>query len=59
MMLVFVAIIVLNVVYKKMNIPVKYKDVSEFLLPYNERPSTLAKLAAQQSAEANTANGEA
>ena len=59
MMLVFVAIIVLNVVYKKMNIPVKYKDVSEFLLPYNERPSTLAKLAAQQSAEANAANGEA
>lgn len=41
--LLFVAIIVVNVVYKKKNIPVKYKDVSEFLLPYNERPSTIAK----------------
>lgn len=53
MMIMFIAIIVVNVVYKKMNIPVKYKDVSEYLLPYNERPSTLAKLAAKEG------NGEA
>lgn len=42
--LVFAAMIAVNVIYKKKNIQVKYKDVSEFLLPYNERPSTLAKL---------------
>lgn len=41
--IVFVAMIVVNVIYKKKNIQVKYKDVSEFLLPYNERPSTIAK----------------
>lgn len=50
--LLFVAMIVVNVVYKKKNIPVKYKDVSEFLLPYNERPSTIAK----KEKEANGAN---
>lgn len=50
-MLCFAAIIVLNVVFKKMNIPVKYKDVSEFLLPYHERPSTLEKQKAQSAAE--------
>ncbi len=50
--LLFVAIIVVNVIYKKKNIPVKYKDVSEFLLPYNERPSTIAK----KAEEANKAN---
>ncbi len=41
--IVFVAMIAVNVIYKKKNIQVKYKDVSEFLLPYNERPSTIAK----------------
>ncbi len=45
--LIFVAMIVVNIVYKQKNIQVKYKDVSEFLLPYNERPSTLAKKAQQ------------
>ncbi len=44
-----VAIIAVNVIYKKKNIQVKYKDVSEFLLPYNERPSTIAKKAAEQA----------
>ena len=34
---------------EKKNIQVKYKDVSEFLLPYNERPSTLAKLAEKEA----------
>lgn len=29
--------IVINVVYKKMDIKVKYKDLTEFLLPYDER----------------------
>lgn len=33
----FVAEIVVNVVYKKKNIQVKYKDLTEFLLPYDER----------------------
>lgn len=42
-MLLFVAMIVVNVIYKKKNIQVKYKDVSELLLPYDERPSTIAK----------------
>ena len=41
--LCFAAIIVVNVIYKKKNIQVKYKDVSEFLIPYNERPSTKEK----------------
>lgn len=48
--LLFAAIIAVNIVYKKKNIQVKYKDVSEFLLPYNERPSTIAK---QKEKEAN------
>lgn len=52
--LLFVAMIVVNIIYKQKNIQVKYKDVSEFLLPYNERPSTKAKLAAAEAA----ANGE-
>lgn len=43
----FAAMITVNVIYKKKNIEVKYTDVSEFLLPYNERPSTLAKQAAK------------
>ena len=42
-MLLFVAMITVNVIYKKKNIPVKYKDVSELLLPYHERPSVIAK----------------
>lgn len=46
-MLLFAAMIVINVIYKKKNIQVKYKDVSELLLPYNERPSTIAKNAAK------------
>lgn len=46
---IFVAMIVVNIIYKKKNIQVKYKDVSEFLLPYNERPSTLAKLAEKEA----------
>ncbi|MBR3768398.1 MAG: hypothetical protein IKL10_09215 [Clostridia bacterium] len=48
----FVAMIVVNVIYKKKNIPVKYKDVSEYLLPYNERPSTIAKKTAEKEANA-------
>lgn len=47
--LIFVVMIVVNVIYKKKNIQVKYKDVSEFLLPYNERPSTLAKKAQNEA----------
>ncbi len=42
-MLLFAAMIAVNVIYKKKNIPVKYKDVSELLLPYHERPSVIAK----------------
>lgn len=50
--LIFVVMIAVNVIYKKKNIQVKYKDVSEFLLPYNERPSTLAKKTASEANEA-------
>ena len=42
-MVLFAAMIAVNVIYKKKNIPVKYKDVSELLLPYHERPSVIAK----------------
>ncbi len=42
-MLLFAAMIAVNVIYKKKNIPVEYKDVSELLLPYHERPSVIAK----------------
>lgn len=49
----FAAMIVVNVIYKKKNIEVKYTDVSELLLPYDERPSTIAKKAgAAKEAEA-------
>lgn len=47
--LLFIVMITVNVIYKKKNIQVKYKDVSEFLLPYNERPSTLAKKAQNEA----------
>ena len=47
--LLFVVMNTVNVIYKKKNIQVKYKDVSEFLLPYNERPSTIAKKAASET----------
>ena len=43
MIVVFAAIIAVNIIYKKKNIQVKYKDVSEFLLPYAKRPSTIEK----------------
>lgn len=49
----FAAMIVVNVIYKKKNIEVKYTDVSELLLPYDERPSTIekkAKAAAEKEA---------
>ncbi len=48
----YAAMIAVNVIYKKKNIQVKYKDVSELLIPYNERPSTLAKKKAEASAAA-------
>ncbi len=41
--LCFGAMIAVNLIYKSKNIQVKYKDVSELLLPYDERPSTLQK----------------
>ena len=47
--LLYVVMITVNVIYKKKNIQVKYKDVSEFLLPYNERPSTIAKKAQNEA----------
>lgn len=51
-LVLFAAMIVVNVVYKKKNIQVKYKDVSELLIPYNERPSTIAKKKAEAAAAA-------
>lgn len=50
---VYAAMIAVNVIYKKKGIRVKYTDVSELLLPYNERPSTLEKQKAKANAEAN------
>ncbi|MBQ7689533.1 MAG: hypothetical protein IJT27_10000 [Clostridia bacterium] len=50
--LIFVAMIVINVIYKRKNIPVKYKDVSEYLIPYSERPSTIAKQKEKEEAPA-------
>lgn len=44
----FVLQIVINVVYKKMGIKVKYKDMSKYLLSYDERK----KLEEQEKAEA-------
>ncbi len=38
----FLLIIAINLLIKMKGIEVKYKDVSEFLLPYNERPSVIA-----------------
>lgn len=35
--LAFIAEIVINIVYKKMNIPVKYTDVSQFLIKFDDR----------------------
>jgi len=52
----FSAMIVVNVIYKSKNIPVKYTDVSELLLPYGERPSTKEKLKAKASPDAAKAN---
>lgn len=51
----FAAMIAVNVIYKKKNIEVKYTDVSELLLPYNERPSTIAKNAKASEKEAANA----
>ncbi len=53
-LVLYAAMIAVNVIYKKKNIQVKYKDVSELLIPYDERPSTLAKKKAE--AAAATAN---
>ena len=55
-MLTFAAMIAVNVIYKKKNIQVKYTDVSELLLPYNERPSTIAKKQAANAAAEAPAN---
>ena len=54
-MLVFAAMIAVNVIYKKKGIEVKYTDVSELLIPYNERPSTIEK----QKAKAAKAEAQA
>ena len=51
-LLVFGAIIAVNVIYKKKDIQVKYTDVEELKIPYNERPSTIEKKKAQAAAEA-------
>ena len=51
--LAFVLQIVINVIYKKMNIQVKYKDMSKFLLSYDERK------ALEEKEEAEKAEAEA
>lgn len=49
-MLIFAGMIAVNVIYKKKGIEVKYTDVSELLIPYNERPSTIEKQKAKAAA---------
>ena len=49
-MVCFCAILAVNAVYRSKNIQVKYTDVSEFLLPYNERPSTIEKKKTDEAA---------
>lgn len=48
--LLFAAQIIVTVLIRKKNIQVKYTDVSELLLPYNERPSTIARQKSEQEA---------
>lgn len=48
----YVAQIVINVVYKKKDIKVKYKDLSEFLLPYDERQKLKEEKAKAEAAKA-------
>ena len=47
--LAFVLQIVINVVYKKMGIKVKYKDMSKFLLSYDERKALEEKEEAEKA----------
>ena len=46
----YLAIIVINVVIKKKNVPVKYKDVSEFVERMEKRKAELAEMEAQAEA---------
>ena len=55
-MCIYIAIIAVNVIYKKKDIQVKYTDVSELLLPYDERPSTIEKKKAAAPAQEAPAN---
>lgn len=52
MLMCYAALIAVNVVFKAKDIQVKYTDVSELLLPYNERPSTIEKKNAKATGEA-------
>ena len=46
----FVAIIVINVIIKKQNVPVKYKDVSEYVERMERRKKEIAEMEAQAEA---------
>lgn len=48
----YIAQIVINIVYKKKDIKVKYKDLSEFLLPYDERQKLKEEKAKAEAAKA-------
>lgn len=48
--LTFVLVILINVLIKVKKIEVKYTDVSEYFLPYHERPSVIAAEKAAQEA---------
>lgn len=52
----FLLIILVNVLIKVKKIEVKYTDVSEFFLPYNERPSVIAAKKAAEEAANKTEN---
>ena len=51
-LLCFAAMITINAVYRSKKIEVRYTDVSELLLPYNERPSTIEKNKEKEAAAA-------
>lgn len=54
-MVSFIILITVNLIDKKRGVKIKYKDVSEFLLPYEERESTKAARAAEAAKKAEEA----
>ena len=55
----FIAIIVINIIIKKKNIPVKYKDVSEYVERIEKRKQELAEMEAEAERIRKSYNAEA